>query len=581
MMNCKRFGLGFGMISLALSLLPLTAYAQWGTAGSDIYNTNTGGTMIGDGTPLNTTSDLHIYKSHDIEFVIQPQNYQFSSGKIVFRAGLRGTGSEWEPGKIQSYNDGNYTGTLEFYTNGTGIANRWGSIMTMKMVNGDVGIGGIAPLARLHARGGSFLIDGTTGGTPISGAGTRMMFIPSRGAFRAGAVTSSYWDNPSIGLYSTATGLNTAATGDYSLAMGFQNNAAGTGAVALGTGNTATGGTSTALGYATTATGLHATAMGAWTTSSGTQSIAMGYTTTASGVSSTSMGDGTTASGDYSTAMGWLTTSSGDHSIATGIRSLASGYCSTAMGNTTVASGSNSTAMGSSSVASGNTSIAMGNTTVASGNNSIVMGGYASSNLKTGGFTFGDGTLFGTLNAPGNNEFTVRTQRVWFGVNNNVWTDPLGTAMPTNAYIGTSTGAYLSTGGAWVNFSNRAYKTNIQEIQPNEILEAVVAMPITKWSYKSEGEAVLHIGPMAQDFHDAFDLNGSDNTHIATVDADGVALASIQALYHKVRTSEAESAHLRQDLDAARAENAALRNRLERIEQALHLSENGPDLGSK
>ncbi len=54
-------------------------------------------------------------------------------------------------------------------------------------------------------------------------------------------------------------------------------------------------------------------------------------------------------------------------------------------------------------------------------------------------------------------------------------------------------------------------------------------LPISKWSYKVEDGSVRHIGPMAQDFAAAFGL-GSDDRSIGTVDADGVALAAMQAL---------------------------------------------------
>jgi Head domain of trimeric autotransporter adhesin/Chaperone of endosialidase len=97
---------------------------------------------------------------------------------------------------------------------------------------------------------------------PVSGAGTRMMWIPSRSAFRVGTVTGSLWDANNIGLYSFASGYDTKASGPASTAMGF------------------------------------------FTSASGVISIAMGSATTASGFYSTAMGNGTTASGDYSTAMG-------------------------------------------------------------------------------------------------------------------------------------------------------------------------------------------------------------------------------------------------------------------------------------
>ena len=53
------------------------------------------------------------------------------------------------------------------------------------------------------------------------------------------------------------------------------------------------------------------------------------------------------------------------------------------------------------------------------------------------------------------------------------------------------------------------------------------------WNYKSQDAKVRHIGPMAQDFAAAFGI-GEDDTHISSVDADGVALASIKALHELV-----------------------------------------------
>jgi predicted RNase H-like nuclease (RuvC/YqgF family) len=94
---------------------------------------------------------------------------------------------------------------------------------------------------------------------------------------------------------------------------------------------------------------------------------------------------------------------------------------------------------------------------------------------------------------------------------------------------------------------------------------------------------VRHLGPTAQDFHAAFGLGGADNTHIATVDADGVALAAAQALDARTqrqqqtitaqqRTIDAqgrEIAALRRDNAALHTETAELRARLEAIERAL------------
>jgi hypothetical protein len=80
------------------------------------------------------------------------------------------------------------------------------------------------------------------------------------------------------------------------------------------------------------------------------------------------------------------------------------------------------------------------------------------------------------------------------------------------------------------------------------VLDQVVDMPISTWSYKSgkDGHA-RHIGPMAQDFQAAFGVGESDK-FIFQVDADGVSFAAIQALDAKVEELEAENQQLRQTL---------------------------------
>ena len=95
--------------------------------------------------------------------------------------------------------------------------------------------------------------------------------------------------------------------------------------------------------------------------------------------------------------------------------------------------------------------------------------------------------------------------------------------------IATWTGAFLSDGGTWTNNSDRDSKVQIESVDSASILSKVASLPISTWRYKVE-EGQVHLGPMAQDFRAAFGL-GADEKHIATIDADGVALAAIQALY--------------------------------------------------
>ena len=133
----------------------------------------------------------------------------------------------------------------------------------------------------------------------------------------------------------------------------------------------------------------------------------------------------------------------------------------------------------------------------------------------------------------------------------------------------------LFTTGAVNPSSDRNQKENFAPVKPLEMLDKVVALPITRWNYKSD-IAAPHLGPVAQDFHAAFGL-GTDDKHIATVDADGVALAAIQGLNQKLNEQleqkETKITKLSQkfetELKRRDAENAELKQRLERLERLM------------
>jgi hypothetical protein len=115
---------------------------------------------------------------------------------------------------------------------------------------------------------------------------------------------------------------------------------------------------------------------------------------------------------------------------------------------------------------------------------------------------------------------------------------------------GINAGVSLAAGsGTWSSLSDRNAKDNFKAITPRQMLDKVAELPITQWSYKTEPGA-QHIGPMAQDFHAAFGLNGSDDRHIATVDEEGVALAAIQGLNQKLQDKDAEIQTLKQQNDS-------------------------------
>jgi len=73
---------------------------------------------------------------------------------------------------------------------------------------------------------------------------------------------------------------------------------------------------------------------------------------------------------------------------------------------------------------------------------------------------------------------------------------------------------------------------------------------------------------MAQDFYAAFDL-GEDDKHISTIDLDGVALASIQALYQAQQDQAAQITSLQAQNNELEAQNTELEARLTALEEAV------------
>jgi len=116
------------------------------------------------------------------------------------------------------------------------------AIPRMSMLsNGNVGINNGVPMVRFNVHNGSVLFDSTIGDTPLRrvfhqatitppapayysaeeiGSGTRLMWIPSKAAFRAGKVFEDRWDSGNIGDLSVAMGYNCMAKGKGSFSSG-------------------------------------------------------------------------------------------------------------------------------------------------------------------------------------------------------------------------------------------------------------------------------------------------------------------------------------------------------------------------
>ena len=118
----------------------------------------------------------------------------------------------------------------------------------------------------------------------------------------------------------------------------------------------------------------------------------------------------------------------------------------------------------------------------------------------------------------------------------------------TQRLLANSTG--VTVYGTFNNSSDRNLKQGFATVNPSQVLQKVIALPVSEWSYK-EDPTTRHVGPVAQDFYSTFNI-GTDDKHIAPMDEGGVALAAIKGLNEKLET-----------------ENAQLKARLEKLERLL------------
>jgi hypothetical protein len=164
--------------------------------------------------------------------------------------------------------------------------------------------------------------------------------------------------------------------------------------------------------------------------------------------------------------------------------------------------------------------IAGGRSNLAQGAYSFAAGRRARAN-HNGAFVWGD-SLDYPVESLAANSFTART------------TGGARFITSVNALTGAPLGGVtLAPGaGSWSSLSDRAAKRDFRRVDGRGLLRRLAGLPITTWSYKSQARSIRHMGPTAQDFSGAFGL-GEDARHITGADADGVALAGVQALYER------------------------------------------------
>ena len=241
-----------------------------------------------------------------------------------------------------------------------------------------------------------------------------------------------------------------------------------------------------------------------------------------------------TASADFATSAG------GVDNIAGGVAATVGGG-----GGNTVSADFATVAGGGANVAGGTyAAVPGGSDNLAQGNYSFAAGRRANA-YNQGCFVWGDATDADVACNDDNRWVARASGGVYFYTNS-----------------GLSSGVYVPAGGnAWSTVSDRNLKENVASVDGQEVLARLAQVPITSWNYKSQDAAIRHMGPMAQDFYGAFGL-GEDDTHISTVDADGVALAAIQGLYELVQDKAAR-------ITALESENAAQQQQIDALESRL------------
>ncbi|HXV17529.1 MAG TPA: tail fiber domain-containing protein [Gemmatimonadaceae bacterium] len=174
-------------------------------------------------------------------------------------------------------------------------------------------------LLRLNTDG-AFVVRGTqdVGLIPATGAGPRLMWFPTKYAFRAGKVDSfgaAYWDLASIGYGSVSLGENSRASGDHSFAANLATTASGSESVALG--NNGTASADRAFAFNGTASGVGAVAIGSGAQATNDDALAMGPSSIAGGLASIVIGP-SIANGSFGVAIGLQNSASGNFSVAIG-----------------------------------------------------------------------------------------------------------------------------------------------------------------------------------------------------------------------------------------------------------------------
>jgi hypothetical protein len=287
-----------------------------------------------------------------------------------------------------------------------------------------------------------------------------------------------------------------------------------------------TGFFSWAGGSQSTASGLYSFAFGDTNFATSTSSIVFGSGNEVKGAAGFSAGAGNRVCDTYGVAFGNKAQSGGP---------LINGKCDPDSFNIT-----------------GLAAVAIGYNVTADKDHTTALGKFASNNSFSGTFVWSDGSATAsadTFKNTANNEFAARATG--------------GFRFRTN--LTGTTGCNLPAGSGVFNCTSSRYtKENFNSVSGDDVLARLRKVPVSTWNYISEGQQVRHLGPMAEDFYQAFNL-GVGNTSIGVQDAVGVSLAAVKALDE--RTAELQKKT--EEVEQLRTKLSTLEQRLAALEQAV------------
>ena len=400
------------------------------------------------------------------------------------------------------------------------------------------------------------------------------------------------------------------------------NDGSGISSSECGTNAVATNTNATAVGRDAAASGRSATAIGAFVIANNSGSTAVGWSSAATSVATTAFGQNAHAVGGSSTALGASARASDVGSIAVGTRASAHSLGAVSVGiraGSIVTDSPNAIAIGnranvmpaspgaiaiggdSSDIdfhganAQGKQAIAIGEDAQATADGAIAIGAKVVADTA---HTMQVGVPIRIEGSDGSSQLRVTEKSNGASVrtlmnlicetctpsfrfnrkfpNNQTWffrmlqngdfsmDDPLTLGKEAEF----RSGGDLIIGGTLFHTSSRELKTDINELQSEDVLSKLEQLPISEWSYKKDKGNVKHIGPMAEDFHALFKL-GVDNKRISSIDTSGVALAAIKALKQENDITQLALARKDKEIAHLQSRNQSLLSRLEKVESQL------------